>query len=598
MSHKMAQKRRAIEDLVQRATESKIKKFESIRGKQVINIPYWDIVVITAGDEDQKNAYDLQLKEKLARQQLPLGTKYHVLKDPGDVKIGPGGSMMAALSYLQTIYNQSLFTKKVLFIPAGGYSQRLPSASLLGKVFTAVPYGRPIYQMLELILAMYIDLPAHMVSGGIFLACSDVIILYDCTVGVEWSFDKPGITAFGHPAPIKIGTTHGVFLYKDTPNVCSQVHIVECEEFLHKRSEDVLREKGALLPQTCQQTLGISGDYVLVDSGYFMDGETAKKLIEFYEERSPLSCEIDSHGDFLHGLGNCGNSSYINDMSNVSSKTDKLLSMRQEVFKLFQGTPLHVLVLPYSMFYHVGTTEELLDHFCDNCSLRRELNLTKDAFNRSVDLGIGDTMLDASSAREACVMNSIVPKGMDTRKACIVEYCYFKTICSVGERCIVSNCVIQAPSSGCPVSIPPFTFLHTAAVKPKEGSTLYVTIFFDIRDNLKRAVPQLEAAGQLLFLNKTLQVVFNNFNHTSLQAIFPGNTALSIWNAKLFPPKETMEQSFQTTMQFLEEVHSANPDPHSLVGEGCLSMADVLKCKDIEAMLKYRKQLYSMILSG
>ncbi|XP_030836767.1 fucose-1-phosphate guanylyltransferase [Strongylocentrotus purpuratus] len=594
----MAQKRRAIEDLVQRATESKIKKFESIRGKQEINFPYWDIVVITAGDEDQKTAYDLQLQEKLARQQLPLGTKYHVLKDPGNVKIGPGGSMMAALSYLQTIYNQSLFKKKVLFIPAGGYSQRLPSASLLGKIFTAVPYGRPIYQMLELILAMYIDLPAHMPSGGIFLACSDVIILYDCTVGVEWSFDKPGITAFGHPAPIAVGTTHGVFLYKDTPNVCSQVHIVECEEFLHKRSEDVLREKGVLLPQPCQQTLGISEDHVLVDSGYFMDGETAKKMIEFYEEKSPLSCEIDSHGDFLHGLGNCGNNSYINDMSNVSSKTDKLLSMRQEVFKLLQGTPLHVLVLPYSKFYHIGTTEELLSHFCDNCSLRRELSLTKDAFNRSVDLGDSNTVLDKCATREACIMDSIVPQGMDTSKPCIVEYCHFKSPCHLGERCIVSNCVVQAPSSGCPVSIPSFTFLHTAAVKTREGSTLYVTIFFDIRDNLKRSAPHLEEAGQLSFLNQSLQVLFNNFNSTSLQAIFPpGTTTFSIWNAKLFPPKETMEQSFQTTMKFLDEVHTADQEAHSIVGEGCLSMADVLNSKDIQAMLVYRKQLYSLILA-
>ncbi|XP_071511632.1 fucose-1-phosphate guanylyltransferase-like [Diadema antillarum] len=591
----MAQKRAAIEQLIKKATEAKIKKFEAIRGKQIINFPYWDIVVITAADADQLTAYNLQLKQKLARQQLPLGIKYHVLKDPGDCKIGPGGSMMAALSWLQTIYNQTLFKKRVLFIPAGGFSQRLPSASLLGKIFTAVPCGKPIFQMLELILAMYIDLPVHMESGGIFLACADTIILYDSTVGVEWSFDKPGITAFGHPAPIEVGTTHGVFLLPEDKEL-SHIHIVECEEFLHKRSADNLREKGALLRQSCRETLGIVDDYVLVDSSYFMDWETAKKLIDFYEEKSPLTCEIDSHGDFLHGLGNCGSSSYINDTSNVHIKTDELLSMRQEVFRLLQGTPLHVLVLPHSKFYHIGTTQELLHHYCNNWSLANELDLSKDTFNRSVQPESSSSG-SQGKPRKACIMNSYILSHTDTSSDCVVEYCTIKSPCTLSEGCIISNCVIQASNPSDHVVIPPSMFFHTASVTLHENTTQYVTIFFNIRDNLKGSVSQGQAA-QLPFLNKSFQDIFRNDITKAIEAIFPPGVGCCLWNAKLFPAMPTMEKSFQAAMTFLTKAQVDSQSPLSSMTVENLSMADVLQYKDIESMLDYRKQLYSHIMQA
>ena len=506
---------------------------------------------------------------------------------------GPGGSLMAALCWLQTIYNQSLFRKRVLFIPAGGFSQRLPSASLLGKIFTAVPYGSPIYQMLELNMAMYIDLPAHMDSGGIFLACADTIILYDCSVGLDWSFNHRGITAFGHPAPIATGTTHGVFrLPDDKHKVCSHVHVVECEEFLHKRSADVLREKGALLGPACRETLGINEDYVVIDSSYFMDGETAKKLIDFYEERSPLTCEIDSHGDFLHGLGSRGSNTYITDMSNVTQKTSGLLQMRQEIFNLLRGTPLQVLVLPHSKFYHIGTTQELLHHYCDNASLAMELGVTRDAFNRS--FALNDEQPVVSTPRKACIMNSIVPSGIDTSQRCVVEYCQMKTPCVLSERCILSNCAIEASTQ---LTIPPNTFLHTAAVKMGGNCTSFVTVFFDIRDNLKRSV-EPAASHQLSFLHTSFQELFGYSASTILHTVFPQGTPCSIWHAKLFPTRPTMEESFLVAMTFLDTALGRRDLAPLVAHEQCLSLADVMQLKNIEAMLEFRKQLYSLIIEG
>ena len=127
---------------IRRSMQQNLRNFDSIRGKEV-NIPFWDIVVITALDEGQKNAYDLQLQSKRARGELPLGIKYHVFYDPPGPKIGNGGSVLVTIGDLLKIYaEKELMNSKIIMLPAGGYSQRLPNASVLGKAFTALPIGK------------------------------------------------------------------------------------------------------------------------------------------------------------------------------------------------------------------------------------------------------------------------------------------------------------------------------------------------------------------------------------------------------------------------------------------------------------------------
>ncbi|KAG7488378.1 hypothetical protein MATL_G00032030 [Megalops atlanticus] len=196
---------------LQNATREKLKKFSHVRGKDVRTGEFWDIVVVTAADEDQKDAYERQISEKLRKKELPLGTTYHVFADPPGPKIGNGGSTLHALQRLKEKYGQRLCGFKIILIHAGGYSQRLPNASALGKIFTALPLGDPVYQMLELKLAMYIDFPVHM-KPGVLVTCADDIELYSIKDTESITFDRMGFTALGHPSPISIGTTHGVFV--------------------------------------------------------------------------------------------------------------------------------------------------------------------------------------------------------------------------------------------------------------------------------------------------------------------------------------------------------------------------------------------------
>ena len=51
-------------------------------------IPFWDLVVLSAADEDQRTAFQMQLDEKIKRGHLPLGVEYLTFADPGTAKIG------------------------------------------------------------------------------------------------------------------------------------------------------------------------------------------------------------------------------------------------------------------------------------------------------------------------------------------------------------------------------------------------------------------------------------------------------------------------------------------------------------------------------
>ena len=49
---------------------------------------FYDLVVLTAADEDQAEAFQKQVDDKLERGHLPLGVPYHVYSDPPGPRAG------------------------------------------------------------------------------------------------------------------------------------------------------------------------------------------------------------------------------------------------------------------------------------------------------------------------------------------------------------------------------------------------------------------------------------------------------------------------------------------------------------------------------
>ncbi|KAF7203104.1 fucose-1-phosphate guanylyltransferase [Nothobranchius furzeri] len=558
---------------LQTATREKLRKFNSLRGREVRPGEFWDVVVVTAVDGSQKEAYELQIREKVARRELPLGAHYLVVSDPPGSKIGNGGSTLCAVKQLNEIYGKALSELRIVLIHAGGFSQRLPSASALGKIFMALPLGEPIYQMLELKLAMYVDFPSQM-KPGILVTCADDIELYSIGKEERVRFDKPGFTALAHPSSLSVGTTHGVFVL-DPREKCSYLEMenTSCLCFLHKPSVSKMRGSGAV----CKQQSGLfsvsDSEFVYTDSTYYVDFDTAESLLNLLTELGPLSCEIDAYGDFLQALGPKATVEYTNNTTNVTKEESNLVEIRQKIFHLLRGTPLNVILLNNSKFYHVGTTSEYLFHLTEDEVLRTELGLLSSAFSVN--------MSEDSSG--SCIMYSILDPSCSVGAGSVVEYSRLGAGVSVGGGSIISSCWI-----GPGESVPAGVFMHSVCVNHQE-QTGFVTIFFGIKDNLKHSVHAPAFMEELRFFGFTLSKCLSFWEMDNESLRFSGGSC-SLWNVCMFPVCCDQRSSFSVSLKMLQAILGGST---SLPPENTkfMSMQECLESKNLDEMLELRRRL-------
>ena len=75
-------------------------------------IDFWDVVVITASDEEQARTYLEQVRWRQELGQIPMSCAYHVVPDPPGCKIGNGGATLVVLDFLRA---QAKFLKSPIY---------------------------------------------------------------------------------------------------------------------------------------------------------------------------------------------------------------------------------------------------------------------------------------------------------------------------------------------------------------------------------------------------------------------------------------------------------------------------------------------------
>ncbi|OWK51781.1 Fucose-1-phosphate guanylyltransferase [Lonchura striata] len=500
-----------------------------------------------------------------------------------------GGSTLHALRCLEEQYGDQWTSFTVLLIHSGGYSQRLPNASALGKIFTALPLGDPVYQMLELKLAMYIDFPRHM-KPGVLITCSDDIELYSTGVTETITFDKPGFTALAHPSDLAVGTTHGVFVLD--PSSFSGKGALEygsCYRFLHKPDLETMQQSGAVCvrgdrPQLSspgsRRDSAVASECVYTDSVFYIDHSTAQQLLQFYKQMGTLCCEIDAYGDFLQALGPGATPEYTKNTSNVSKEDSGLVAVRQQLYSLLQGTALNVIVLNNSQFYHIGTTQEYLFHFTAESKLRFELDLQPVAFSIFPDT--------AKALDHLSVIQSILEPGCVIGPGSVIEYSRIGPEVSVGKGSIVSGSYINFS-----VEIPSDCLLSSVSVKITDRVE-YVTMVFGVGDDLKKSVKLLSDIHSLQFFGASLPECLDLWSLEASDQLFSSeDTRLGLWTARIFPVCSTLSESVRMSLNMLNSVQ--HKSAFKLSGFQLLSVEEMLTYKDVEDMLKFRKQIYDEI---
>ena len=194
------------------------------------------VVAITASSQRQAERYQWEIRRRRDRGHIPSGTRFVVIPDPGDRRVGSGGATIHALRKIAPAGAAWWRNHRVLLIHAGGDSRRLPQYSLSGKLFSALPQksswggaSTVFDETLALSTAW-----ARQSPGGLVVGSGDVVLKFDAAA-LHW--DRPGVCGVAMRQPAETGMQHGVYVADEKGRVYS---------FLQKPSMETLRAAGAL----------------------------------------------------------------------------------------------------------------------------------------------------------------------------------------------------------------------------------------------------------------------------------------------------------------------------------------------------------------
>lgn len=459
------------------------------------NYPTWDYVFLTASNNHQAKMYELQLAQR--KNYLPSRTKYIVIPDENEERVGSGG---ATLSVLKSIREKedSFSNLKILVIHSGGDSKRIPQYSALGKLFSSVPRvlkdGRNSTLFDELIIAIS-SIPSRMKEGMLLLS-GDVLLLFN---PLMIDFGGKGAAAISFKEEVETGKNHGVYLQGDDNYV---------KQFLHKQSVATLKEKGAVndkgLVNIDTGAVILGSDileflYSLISTNNNFDLNKYRNLV------NNKVC-LSLYADFLYPLATDSTLTSFYLQQPEKEINDELLHARELIWNVLHEYKLRLYKLNPSKFIHFGTSRELLKLVSEDIDEYKELG-----WSRSVD----------SNRNDLTSYNSYIEDNVTIDNSSYIEESYISEFVTVGKNNILSFVKIKENTV-----IPDNVVIH--GLKQLDGK--YVYRIYGVNDNPKE--------------NKLFGVDIHE----------------CLWNAKIYPEFDNEDDALDYALNLYKRVINNNLD--------------------------------------
>ena len=562
--------------------------FQLDTGQSITSENLWDLIIITAINEQQKKCYEKQIETKLLKKQIPEIFTYLVINDPENCKIGSGGSTFHVIKRLFDLYNQSLYEKKILLIHAGGYSQRMPSCTVLGKIFSPVASECPsINDILDIKLSTYTPFSINM-KPGIFLVSSDDIITCDFEEQVEsgklFGYDKNEFIFLAHRSSLEIGKDHGVYCPgNELKSDDFKFKAYDAKFVLQKPTVQKMKDlKVVLIEDNNNQQIQ---EYVLSDSSFYFTHEVTKLLLEFnnlyFDKICEHKIEIDAYRDFLQPLGTTPMSldDYLINLKIYSDYQIKT-EIFTDIYKKFKGRKSIILSLSKSNFYHLGTLNELFYYYFDN-------NLDALDFRKSVCYTDQKSKIQFDKLNEGCILFSNINQNLVLKSSSIIEYLQIDpefTLILNGNN-LISNCRLIKSEfdslSDVRFEIPQNVCMHTISIKI-ENRLKFVTIFYGKNDDLKKMYKSL---SELILLGTELNKGLTHLVKLDVP------TSITFWNLRIFKAFHSMTESFVYSSKFVQKYFEINSKFEEFKSEEFYSLFDLLRLQNYDEMISHRYNL-------
>ena len=331
---------------------------------------FWDVVVLTAIDEQQKIYYESFLEARKRNGLLPFGNycTYMVVADPSintDNRIGRGGVTFWTLALLKIElqkkgYSGDVFSKvKLLMIHSGDDSSRIPNLAATGKIFSPfssfVFPGLTVPTLFDYKMAQYAPI-AEKCRPGLMMMFGDVLEVFDPFADC-FSFVQEGCFAIGHLGNYKYAVNQGVFVVENDEFGFDKT--MRCKQYCHQFESDESYNVGARVSEIVSEVK----DLYILDSDYFLSSNIVKKLISYYEASPEIlskGVEIDCYGDFLSCFNGADSLELTKRIKNCQS--DALKNIRMSLWSILKDEKLFVVVPKQHTFYRIGTMTEYSDY--------------------------------------------------------------------------------------------------------------------------------------------------------------------------------------------------------------------------------------------
>lgn len=467
----------------------------------------WDVVIVTASNEEQAAVYRSQIIRRLEYGLLPRQTKYEVVPDWRGQRIGSAGAVFNALRHIAELFGGAdcLESSRVLVINSGGDSVRIPQYSVCGKLFAPVPRefaGGMGAALFDEILKSVADLPARL-PAGILTVTGDILLLFNPDAFECAGFGAAALTVKDSAA---IGVNHGVF----TPNAQGTV-----ERFLHKRPVEQQRRAGAVDSEgnvfldTGAIWLGsgvVRDLFALISTAGALDPD---KFSAFVNAQARLSF----YADFVYPMARASTLEEYFSEPPENGYTEALKRCRAPLWEALHKHPMQLIELSGGAFLHFGTTAQSLQA------------ITAD-INRYPALGWHRHVLsDAAAAGSFTSISSLVGAGSSVGDGTYLENSAVIRS-QIGRGCVISNTRLDS------LQVPDHTVIH--CLRQKDGR--FVARVYGVDDDPKRG---LYDGGTFLNVLLTEYMKTRGLAAEDLWAGEPCN----LWNARLYMASPSAEMS-------------------------------------------------------
>lgn len=524
----------------------------------------WDYIVLTASNEEQAKIFRKQLEIRIQQSFLPSKIHYVVIPDPDGKRVGSGGATFQVLKYIaerEKKEGNPFANLRILVIHSGGDSKRIPQYSAIGKLFAPVsrelPDGRGSTLFDEIIIAMS-TIPSRL-QEGLMVLSGDVLLLFN---PFQIDFQFKGAAAISLKEDVSTGKEHGVFL-KDQKGFV--------KKFLHKQTEETLREQGAV---DKQGLVDLDTGIIVMDSDltgalFSLISNNWKiaedKYVRFVNEEVRLSF----YGDFLFPLAkNATLEEYFQENAE-GTINPKLLLCRKEIWEVLHSFELRLLFVSPAEFIHFGTTREMWELVTRNIQAYEFLDWK-------------NQILSTSNNKEYACHNAFISEKAEIRKNVYIEDCYVLGTSVIDENSIISNIKLYNQS------IPSKVVLHGLYLK---NGKIVVRIY-GIEDNPKGVV---EENTSFLGIGLKDFLFQNNLKVSDLWE----NQEHSLWTADLYPLCKSQDEGIYYALLLYRMTRGKATPTEVEVWKKTkrTSLFFSFNETDIKKSFQYRSELVNKILS-